>query len=375
MFEFVAPCLFGLEGPLSFELKAMGAENVMAENGRVRFFGGEDILVRSNLKSAFAERICICVGQAHTETFTQLFDAVNAMEWEKYIAKNDAFPVKGWSLNSALHSIPDCQKIIKKAIVERLKAKHKTNYLNETGPTINIRFSILKDKATLMIDTSGEGLHKRGYRKNSNEAPIKETLAAAMCHLTRIYDDTQLYDPFCGSGTILIEAAMQAANIAPGLHRRFAAETYPFIPKHIWRTEREKARAEINTDVPFRAFGSDIDPAAVELTLQNAKLAGVENLVSARVADIADFELPEGRATVITNPPYGERLGDESEAHKIYEIMGRVFPAAAGKRYGIITPQEDFERFFGRGTDKTRKLYNGMIKCNYNMYFRQVEEV
>lgn len=370
MFEFTAPCLFGLEGPVSFELKNMGAEKVLAENGRVSFFGNEDILARANLRSAFAERICIVVGHGSAATFTQLFDAVNAMEWEKYIAKNDAFPVKGWSINSALHSIPDCQKIIKKAIVERLKAKHRTNYLNETGPVINIRFSILKDVATLMIDTSGDGLHKRGYRRNSNDAPIKETLAAAMCHFTRLYPDTQLYDPFCGSGTILIEAAMQAANIAPGLHRRFAAETYPFLSKGAWKREREAARAAVNKDIDFRAFGSDIDPAAVELTLQNAKLAGVEELVSAKVADIADFKMPEGRATVITNPPYGERLGDEAAAIEIYRAMGRVFSPEAGKRYGIITPQEDFSDYFGRAADKTRKLYNGMIKCRYNMYFR-----
>ncbi|MBQ5810273.1 MAG: N-6 DNA methylase, partial [Clostridia bacterium] len=264
----------------------------------------------------------------------------------------------------------DCQKIIKKSIVERLKAKHRTNYLNETGPVINIRFSILKDVATLMIDTSGDGLHKRGYRRNSNDAPIKETLAAAMCHFTRLYPDTQLYDPFCGSGTILIEAAMQAANIAPGLHRRFAAETYPFLSKGAWKMEREAARAAVNKDIDFRAFGSDIDPAAVELTLQNAKLAGVEELVSAKVADIADFKMPEGRATVITNPPYGERLGDEAAAIEIYRAMGRVFSPEAGKRYGIITPQEDFSDYFGRAADKTRKLYNGMIKCRYNMYFR-----
>lgn len=370
MFNFTAPCLFGLEGPLAFELEKMGAQKVEAQNGRVNFSGGEDILIRANLKSAFSERICIAVGLCFAPTFAALFDAVNEMPWEKYIAKNDAFPVKGWSINSALHSIPDCQKIIKKAIVERLKAKHKTNYLNETGPTINVRFSILKDQATLMIDTSGDGLHKRGYRRNSNEAPIKETLAAAMCHLTRLYPDTQLYDPFCGSGTILIEGAMMAANIAPGLHRRFAAETYPFIPKYIWREEREKARAEVNTDIDFRAFGSDIDPSAVELTLHNAKEAGVEKLISATVADIADFKLPEGRATVITNPPYGERLGDEKAAAEIYRAMGKVFESAPGKRYGIITPQEDFAQLFGRPADKTRKLYNGMIKCNYNMYFR-----
>lgn len=370
MYNFVAPCLFGLEGPVSFELKNMGAENVAAENGRVRFSGDDRMLARANICSAFSERICILVGQAAAPTFTALFDAVNAMEWERYIAKNDAFPVKGWSINSSLHSIPDCQKIIKKAIVERLKKAHKTNYLNETGPELRVRFSILKDTAALMIDTSGDGLHKRGYRRNSNEAPIKETLAAAMCHLTRIYPDTQLYDPFCGSGTVLIEAAMQAANIAPGLRRRFAAEAYPFIPKNAWKTEREAARAAVKNDVEFMGFGSDIDPGAVELTLQNAEKAGVGQFITAKTADIKDFSLPEGRTTVITNPPYGERLADTDTAADIYRLMGEVLPKDYGRRYGIITPEENFAELFGREPDKTRKLYNGMIKCNYYMYFK-----
>lgn len=370
MYKFVAPCLFGLEGPVSFELKNMGAGNVTAENGRVLFSGDDRLLCRANICSAFSERICIEVGRASAPTFTALFDAVNAMEWERYIAKNDAFPVNGWSINSALHSIPDCQKIIKKAIVERLKSKHKTNYLNETGPEIRVRFSILKDTATLMIDTSGDGLHKRGYRRNSNEAPIKETLAAAMCHLTRIYPDTQLFDPFCGSGTILIEAAMQAANIAPGLHRRFAAESYPFVPKNAWKTEREGARAAVKEDVDFRGFGGDIDPAAVELTVHNAEKAGVGKLITAKVADIKEFSLPDGRTTVITNPPYGERLEDSETVRQIYRTMGEVMQRGYGRRYGIITPEEGFADLFGAQPDKTRKLYNGMIKCNYYMYFK-----
>ena len=364
-----APCLFGLEGPTAFELKKAGATDVAAQNGRVCFSGDAAVVARANIRSAFAERICILVGEADVTSFTELFDAVNAMDWERYIGKNDAFPVKGWSLNSELHSIPDCQKIIKKSIVERLRLKHGTQILPETGAKLGVRFSILKNRASLMIDTSGDGLHKRGYRANANEAPIKETLAAAMCDLARIYPDTRLYDPFCGSGTILIEAAMRAANIAPGLHRSFAGESMNFLPAECWREERERAESEINTDIDFRAVGSDIDPASVKLTLENAGKAGVGKLVSAHTADIKDFRLPEGRATVITNPPYGERLADQATAREIYRTMGRVFRAESGKKYFVISPDDDFPELFGRSESKSRKLYNGMIRCRYYMYF------
>ena len=369
-YRLAAPCLFGVEGILADELRRMGAENVSAENGRVFFEGGDDIIARANIRSRFAERILIVLGSFEARTFTELFDSVKALPLEDYISAENAFPVNGDSLNSTLHSIPDCQSIIKKAVVERLKTKYHIDRFPETVAKIQLRFFILKDKATLMIDTSGRGLHKRGYRAVSNDAPIKETLAAAMCDQARIYPDTQVYDPFCGSGTILIEAAMMAAHIAPGLHGFFAAEKFDFISPEAWKREREAAYSEVDTDVEFHGFGYDIDPACVELSRSNAEKAGVSKLLTFKTADIRDFCGFEGRGLVITNPPYGERLLDVNAAEELYGVMGEKFVQERGKKYFIISPHDEFEHFFGRPADKRRKLYNGMIKCQLYMYFR-----
>ncbi len=367
--KYTATCLFGLEGLLAEELRNMGAEEVNAENGRVFFSGGWDILCRANICSRFAERIMIYMGGFRASTFDELFDGVKSLPWENYIGRDDAFPVKGWSINSALHSVPGCQSIIKKAVVDRLSAKYGVSWFKETGAMYRISFSIMKDNVSVYIDTSGEGLHKRGYRAKSNAAPIKETLAAAMVSLTRVFDDSQIYDPFCGSGTILIESALMAANKAPGVNRRFAAERFSQPDAQVWKREREKARSEEKSGIDFMAHGSDIDKKAVELTLANARDAGVGRLVSARVADIRDFTLGEG-GKVITNPPYGERIADKKEAQEIYRVMGRRFEKKPGWRYSIITPDERFEQLFGRAADKRRKLYNGMIKCQLYMYFK-----
>ncbi len=263
----IAPCLFGTESIAADEFRRMGFTDVVTENGRVKLVGDFNMLARANICSRFAERILINVGEFYAATFTELFDGVKALNWEDYIGKDDAFPVNGWSIDSQLHSIPDCQSIIKKAIVERLKLKYSVSRFAETGPEYKIRFSIHKNNVTMMIDTSGEGLHKRGYRRNSNAAPLKETLAASMCDLARIYPDTQLFDPFCGSGTLLIEAALMATKNAPGLRRFFAAERFGFIPENVWREERTRAQDLILHNVDFRAQGFDIDKNAVELTL------------------------------------------------------------------------------------------------------------
>ena len=369
-YNLIAPCLFGVEGILADELRRLGAENVNAENGRVLFSGDASMIASANINSRFAERIMINIGSFKAVTFTELFDGIKALPLEEYISSKDAFPVKGWSLNSQLHSIPDCQSIIKKACVESLKTVYKTDWFEETGPVHQLQFSILKDQVTFMLDTSGHGLHKRGYRANSNAAPIKETLAAAMCDLARIYPDTKIYDPFCGSGTILIEAALMAKKIAPGLRQWFAAERFGFIGENIWKQQRNAAIERILPTVEFEAHGYDIDPEAVKLTLENAKKAGVEKYVKASVADIKDFKLPEGRALVITNPPYGERLLDIREAEGLYKTMGNVFVKEQGKKFYVISPHDEFEKFYGKPADKKRKLYNGMIKCNLNMYFK-----
>lgn len=369
----IAPCLFGTESIAADEFRRMGFTEVVTENGRVKLAGDFNMLARANICSRFAERILINVGEFYASTFTELFDGVKALAWEDFICKDDAFPVNGWSIDSQLHSIPDCQSIIKKAIVERLKLKYSVSRFAETGPEYKIRFSIHKNSVTMMIDTSGEGLHKRGYRRYSNAAPLKETLAASMCDLARIYPDTKLLDPFCGSGTLLIEAALMATKTAPGLRRFFAAERFGFIPEKVWRQERTRAQDLILHNVDFRAQGFDIDKNAVELTLENAKKAGVSKYVKAAVADVKDFTPPEERCLIITNPPYGERLLDVKAAEELYTVMGNRFKEGGGRKYYVISPHDEFEKYFGRTADKRRKLYNGMIKCQLFMYFKNKE--
>lgn len=370
-YKLVAPCLFGIEGIAAEEFKRMGFESVTAENGRVLLQGDGSMLVRANLNSRFAERILLNMGEFDAMTFTELFDNVKALPWENFIGKDDAFPVNGWSINSQLSSIPDCQSIIKKAIVERLKSKYNISWFNETATEYRVRFSIHKNRVTMMIDTSGEGLHKRGYRRTSNAAPLKETLAAAICDMARIFPDTVCFDPFCGSGTLLIEAAMMAKKMAPGLCRSFAAERFPFIDEKIWRDERSLAQSKILTDIDFTATGFDIDPDAVALTLRNAKFAGVDKYVKASVADVKNFTPPRERCLILANPPYGERLLDVRAAEELYKTMGERFKSGDGQKYFIISPHDEFEKFFGRDADKRRKLYNGMIKCQLFMYFKQ----
>ncbi|MGN1081082.1 MAG: class I SAM-dependent RNA methyltransferase [Acutalibacteraceae bacterium] len=368
--KFAATCLLGLEGIVADELKKAEISGVSAENGRVIFEGGFETLARANLCLRCAERVLLILGEFEAKSFDELFEKVKAIHFDDFIGDDDAFPVTGWTLNSKLMSVPDCQKIIKKAAVESLKRSYRTDWFKETGSIHQIRFSIMKDRVTVMLDTGGEGLHKRGYRKNSSAAPIKETLAAAAAILSRLYSDSAVYDPFCGSGTMLIESALLARNIAPGIFRRFSAEKWECIPDGVFRDERLRAMSLSDPKVPFRAVGSDIDKNAVELTYENAKKAGVGDCVTAHAADISDFDIPTKRGIVLTNPPYGERLLDIKAAENIYKTMGTVFRQEYGKRYFIISPDESFEDFFGRKADKRRKLYNGMIKCNLFMYYK-----
>ncbi len=368
--KFIAPCIFGLESIAADELRRLDISNVTAENGRILFDGDFNTLARANINSRFAERILINMGQFYANTFTELFDNVKSISWEDYISKDDSFPVSGSTIDSQLHSLPDCQSIIKKAIVDRLSQKYGIKWFSETGPELKVKFTIIKNNVTMMIDTSGDGLHKRGYRRKSNEAPLKETLAAAMCDLARIYPDTKLYDPFCGSGTILIESAMMAAKIAPGLRRFFAAERFNVVPQKVWQEERMRAQDRILHNIDFCATGYDIDANCIDLTLENAKKAGVEKYVKASVGDIKNFSVPDDRCLVITNPPYGERLLDVRQAEGLYKTMGERFVKENGKKYFIISPHDEFEKHYGRIADKRRKLYNGMIKCQLFMYFK-----
>lgn len=369
-FKLVCPCLLGVEGLVAEELRRMDAQDVTPENGRVVFSGDYDMIARANIGSRFSERVLVQMGSFTARSFEELFQNVKALPWENWIGKEDIFPVKGRSLSSKLSSVPDCQKIIKKAIVERLKQRYHISWFPETATLYQIQFLILKDQVSVMIDTSGAGLHKRGYRANSTEAPIKETLAAAMAHLSRVRRDGTVIDPFCGSGTVLIESALYAMNIAPGLRRNFAAENWDQIDSQIWQREKERAMDLIYRDAQFQGIGYDIDGAAVSLTLANAKKAGVIAKIRGEKRAIQDFRLEHERGYVITNPPYGERLLDIQQAEALYRVMGQVFERRPMWSYSIICPDENFEDCFGRKADRRRKLYNGMIKCQLYLYYK-----
>lgn len=368
--EFCAPCLFGIEGIVGDELRRMGAENVRPENGRVRFSGDEAILARANIQSRCAERIQLFMGSFPAHSFEELFQGVRALPWEQWIGQNDRFPVKGWSLNSDLHSVPDCQSIIKKAIVERLKSHYHVAWFEETGAMVQVQFTLLKNEATLLIDTSGAGLHKRGYREQAGGAPIKETLAAAIVDLTRARKASIVCDPCCGSGTLLIEAALSAKRIAPGIRRKFAAMSWSTIDPAVWQAERRRAKELECRDIPFKAYGGDIDPACVALTRENAAKAGVGDCIEAELADLRRFRYPGDGGVVLCNPPYGERLMDVSGAQELYRALGRVLTPALHWSQAVISPDEEFETLFGRRADKRRKLYNGMLKCQLYMYYK-----
>lgn len=362
-----SPCHFGLEKTLRFEAQRIGGENITVSDGRVTFEGDMNTLARANLCLATAERVQIKLAEFRADTFDALFEGVKKIPLERFIGKQDAFPVKGHSLNSQLSSIPACQSIIKKAAVDRLASVYHLNYFDETGPVHQLQFNILKDVVSIYLDTSGAGLHKRGYRRNSNAAPIKETLAAGIIDLAMIRRDTIFCDPFCGSGTFLIEAAYKALNIAPGLKRTFAAEKWDCIPQDIWKEERTRAMDSIIKDSKFYAYGWDIDEECVRLTIDNCAKAGVKSRIRIEKSDIADY-VNESGTTTVCNPPYGERLLEIKEAEQLYKTMGKVFAADKEHPCAVISPHEDFEKFFGKQADKRRKLYNGMIKCQLFSY-------
>ena len=366
--KFTCPCHFGLESVLKFEVTKIGGENITVRDGRVSFEGGFELAARANICLSTAERVLIELSEFRAETFEELFQGVKKIPLEDFIGIKDAFPVKGHSLNSELHSIPDCQSIIKKAAVERLKTKYHTGWFEETGPVHQIQFSILKNIVNIYLDTSGIGLHKRGYRRNSNAAPIKETLAAGIIDLARVRKDSIVCDPFCGSGTFLIESAIKALNIPPCINRKFAAEKWNCIPDEIWRSERQRAIAGVDKTAEFRALGFDIDEECVRLSVDNSAKAGVKSRIRIEQGDISDFKQTGG--ITVCNPPYGERMLEIREAEQLYKIMGDVLKPDRENPCYIISPHEEFEKFFGKKADKKRKLYNGMIKCNLYMYFK-----
>ena len=359
----VATCMFGLEKQVGEEIDALGLHRLETMDGRVTFEGEEADVARANLSLRCAERVFIRLGYFPAHSFTELFDGTNALPWEEWIGREDAFPVKGHSIRSALTSIPDCQSIVKKAVVERLKRRYRVDWFRETGVKYQIEFFLFKDMAALMLDTSGTALHKRGYRPAAGAAPLRETLAAAIALTARPREDTLLWDPFCGSGTIAIEAAMIATGRAPGLGRRFAGEDFPCLPHRLWEDAREAARAAVRTDSRFEAYASDIDEEILDTVYENALRAGVEQHLNIFQADARQIRRLDRRGTVLCNPPYGERMGERDEIETLYRQLGRVFPALYPWQVYILTSHPRFERLYGQPADRVRRLYNGMIPC------------
>lgn len=367
--ELIATCLFGLEHLLGEEIDSLGYERIRTIDGRVAFLADEEGVALSNIFLRFAERIYISLGSFRAESFEELFEGVRALPFPDFIGPEDAFPVKGHSIKSKLFSIPDCQSIIKKAIVTKMSERYGISRFSESGVKYQIEFFILNDEVTIMIDTSGTPLHKRGYRKQNNGAPIRETLAAAIAKISRPREDVLLWDPMCGSGTIAIEAAMMMRGIAPGVNRSFIAESFPYIPQKIWDSAREEAReGEHKSD--FQAFASDINEDCVRLTLTNAYNAGVGDTVHVFRQDARRIKPDGRRGTIVTNPPYGERLGTAAEIESLYRDIGAHFRSLSPWQVYIITSHPAFEKLYGRRADKVRKLYNGMIPCYLYQFFK-----
>lgn len=369
-YRLCVPCLFGLEGPVARELERLGLGPAAAENGRVFFSGGPEALAAANIGLRMGERVLVELGSFHARSFEELFQGTRALPWEALIPADGAFPVKGHCLNSQLASAPDCQKIIKKAVAERLGGIYGLNWMPETGERYLIRFTLLKDRISLCLDSSGEPLHKRGYRPARTLAPLRETLAAGLVTLSRYRGKGDFCDPFCGSGTLPIEAALIAKNRAPGLGRAFAAMRWRDFGPAVWERAREEARSrEFAGD--YRILGSDIDPAAVALARENARRAGVADIVRFETADAAAFDRKTERGVIVTNPPYGLRLLEQQEAEELYRRFGDAWRKSENWELYLLSAHTEFERCFGAPAEKKRKLYNGMIKCDLFMYLRE----
>ena len=366
-YEFSVPTLFGLEGIAGEELRRLNLENVRVENGRVLFSGDQAALAKASVGLRTGERVLIVLADFPAKTFEELFQGVFRTPLEEYIPKDGAFPVKGHCLNSQLMSVPDCQASVKKAASRRLGEKYGVSWLPETGAKYQLQFSIMNDRAQLYLDTTGPGLHKRGYRAVGNDAPLRETLAAAMVLLTKYRGREFLWDPFCGSGTIPIEAALIAKNRAPGLGRKFAAESFAWAEEKVWADARQEAR-DREFHGKYRILGSDNDPKCVSLSMANARKAGVADVITFQDGDATKMDLPAQSGILICNPPYGQRMLEQQSAQRLYGALGRHLKFADGWKKYIITSEPEFEHYFGKRCDKKRKLYNGMIKCDYYMY-------
>ncbi|MGX9133871.1 THUMP domain-containing class I SAM-dependent RNA methyltransferase [Rummeliibacillus sp. JY-2-4R] len=368
-FQLVATAAMGLESIVADELKALGY-TTQTDNGKVYFVGDERDIAKTNLWLRVADRVKIVAGKFPAKTFEQLFEGVKAIEWEKYLPVDAEFPVSGKSVKSKLFSVPDCQAITKKAIVERMKFHYKRlGFLEETGPKYKIEVSILKDEVTLTIDTSGAGLHKRGYRLEQGEAPLKETLAAALVYISKWHPNRPFADPFCGSGTICLEAAMIGQNIAPGYNRDFISETWPWMKQKVWDEVRMEAENLANYDQPLQIFGSDIDHRMVEIATNNAREAGFADLISFKQMQVLDFTTSLTDGVMVGNPPYGERIGDKEVLKEMIRNMGRMMSKYPTWSVYMLSSMENFEELYGKKATKKRKLFNGFIKTDYYQFW------
>ncbi len=369
-YEYIAPCHFGLESVLKKEISDLGYEITRVEDGKVCFTGDEGAICRANLFLRTAERVLLQIGRFQAQTFDELFEKTKKLEWEQFIPKDGKFWVtKAASIRSKLFSPSDIQSIMKKAIVERLKTQYHITWFEETGNSYPIRVSILKDEVTIGIDTSGESLHKRGYRKLTSKAPIKETLAAALILLTPWNRDRILVDPFCGSGTFPIEAALIGAHIAPGMNREFLAEQWKnFLPKKLWYAAVEEANDQIIHNIKMNLQGFDIDGEVIQAARQNAQLAGVADQIHFQQRPVSELYSNKKYGFILTNPPYGERISEKDELPKLYREIGEIFQRLDTWSFFIITSFEEAQHYLGRKSDRNRKIYNGMIKTYFYQF-------
>lgn len=367
--ELIATAPMGLEAIVAREIRDLGYDDVTVENGRVIFRAGIEAIPRANLWLRTADRVLVKMGEFEATTFEELFQGTKALPWTDWLPSDAEFPVTGKSVKSQLSSVPACQSIVKKAIVEKMKEKYKTTWFPENGDKYKIEVSLLKDRATLTLDTSGAGLHKRGYRELTAKAPLKETLAAALVLLTRWLPHRPLLDPVCGSGTIPIEAAMIGRNIAPGLKRTFDSQSWQRIPQKYWDHAREEAKDLMRRDQPLEIYASDIDPEVISLARYHIRKAGVSDGIKLEVKSLHKVSVASEYGVLIANPPYGERIGENKEVEKLYQQLGELFQKMDTWSFFVITSHPYFERLFGKRADKNRKLYNGRIETHYYQYF------
>ncbi|KXH81980.1 class I SAM-dependent RNA methyltransferase [Sporosarcina sp. HYO08] len=370
-FKLVATSAMGLEAIVANEVKALGFETT-TENGKVFFEGDQAAIAKTNMWLRVADRVRIVAGEFRATTFDELFERTKAIPWERFLPVDAAFPVAGKSVKSTLYSVPDCQAIVKKAIVERLKQAYKRiGFLDESGPLFKLEVSILKDHVTLTIDSSGAGLHKRGYRVGQGDAPLKETLAAALVHLTRWNPNRPFVDPFCGSGTIAIEAAMIGQNLAPGYNREFLSEAWPWMKKDVWDRVREEVEDVAKYDQPLDITGSDHDPRMIKVAKENAMEAGFADLIQWKQRDVHDLTVEGLNGVMVGNPPYGERLGEIEEAEEITRVLGKIMKNYPSWSVYMLSSLSNFEEMYGEKATKKRKLFNGFIRTDFYQYWGQ----